>query len=142
MKCLTIKQPWAHEIVHGDKRIENRTWATGWRGPLAIHAGKTIDRAAAKQAHIGHIDESRLTFGAVVATCLLVECVRFTRLGTWIDANPTFAHLRSGMRHATGPFCWILTDVVALARPVPVTGKQGLYELGEAYVREIERAMP
>jgi hypothetical protein len=39
MKALTVQQPWAWAIIHGTKRIENRTTAWKYRGPLAIHAG-------------------------------------------------------------------------------------------------------
>jgi hypothetical protein len=39
VKCLTVCQPWAWAIVHGRKHVENRTWATDYRGPLLIHAG-------------------------------------------------------------------------------------------------------
>jgi hypothetical protein len=40
MRVLSIRQPWAHLIVTGQKRIENRTWTTDYRGPLLIHAGR------------------------------------------------------------------------------------------------------
>jgi hypothetical protein len=43
MKALSIRQPWAYLIITGDKDIENRTWATAYRGPVLIHAGKTMD---------------------------------------------------------------------------------------------------
>lgn len=36
---LTIRQPWAWSIVHGRKRVENRSWQMNYRGPLLIHAG-------------------------------------------------------------------------------------------------------
>lgn len=39
MKAISIQQPWAELIVRGIKDIENRTWTTTYRGPLAIHAG-------------------------------------------------------------------------------------------------------
>src|SRR6516165_9385512 len=38
MKALSVRQPFAHLIVTGIKRIENRFWATPYRGPLLIHA--------------------------------------------------------------------------------------------------------
>lgn len=38
MKVLSVRQPWAWAIFHGGKDIENRTWSTHYRGPLAIHA--------------------------------------------------------------------------------------------------------
>ena len=39
MKALSVRQPYAHLILTGLKRIENRTWQTQYRGPLVIHAG-------------------------------------------------------------------------------------------------------
>ena len=44
MKALSIRQPWAAAIVQLGKNIENRTWATRFRGPILIHAAKTISR--------------------------------------------------------------------------------------------------
>ena len=41
MKALTICQPYAEMIANHEKPIENRTWPTSYRGPLAIHAGKS-----------------------------------------------------------------------------------------------------
>ncbi|RZJ91586.1 MAG: ASCH domain-containing protein, partial [Chryseobacterium sp.] len=38
MKSLSIKQPWASLIASGIKDIENRTWATKYRGRIYIHA--------------------------------------------------------------------------------------------------------
>lgn len=45
MRALTVRQPWAWAIFHG-KDVENRTRnvAGSYRGPLAIHAGLTVDR--------------------------------------------------------------------------------------------------
>jgi hypothetical protein len=39
-RVLSVRQPWAHLIVAGIKRIENRVWTTRYRGPLLIHASK------------------------------------------------------------------------------------------------------
>lgn len=48
IRALTVRQPWAWAIVHGGKPVENRTRniAGGYRGPVAIHAGLVLDRAA------------------------------------------------------------------------------------------------
>lgn len=42
--ALSIRQPWAHLIIHAAKDIENRTWPTRVRGDVLIHAGKTMSR--------------------------------------------------------------------------------------------------
>ena len=38
MKAITIWQPWASLLAHGVKQYETRSWATSYRGPIAIHA--------------------------------------------------------------------------------------------------------
>lgn len=44
-RALTVRQPWAAAMFWpvGRKAVENRSWSTGYRGTLAIHAGLTID---------------------------------------------------------------------------------------------------
>jgi hypothetical protein len=46
MKAITVHQPWSWAIIHAGKNIENRTQLWRYRGPLAIHAGKTISKRA------------------------------------------------------------------------------------------------
>ncbi len=40
MKAITIWQPWASLIACGAKKYETRSWATNYRGPIAIHVAK------------------------------------------------------------------------------------------------------
>lgn len=62
MKAITVWQPWASLLVSGRKRYETRSWATSYRGPIAIHAAKrpvrqTIDALVADRG----MDGSRWT---------------------------------------------------------------------------------
>ena len=55
-KCLTVQQPWAWCIVHGPKRIENRSWQSHYRGPLLIHAGQSQSRVTTSlYCHLAHL---------------------------------------------------------------------------------------
>lgn len=38
MKAITMWQPWASLLACGAKKFETRSWATNYRGPIAIHA--------------------------------------------------------------------------------------------------------
>jgi hypothetical protein len=51
MKALSIRQPWAWLIVNGYKDIENRSWATKFRGPVLIHAAKGMTGAEYNHCH-------------------------------------------------------------------------------------------
>lgn len=48
MMSLTVQQPWAWSILFAGKDVENRpqNLAKTYRGPLAIHAGLTMDLPA------------------------------------------------------------------------------------------------
>lgn len=86
MIALSVRQPWAWLIIHGGKDIENRTWYTGRRGRVAIHASKSmrpaeyeaaVDTIIALQApccSLPHIEDLQL--GGIVGSVEIVDCVR------------------------------------------------------------------
>jgi hypothetical protein len=122
VKALTICQPYAELIVRAEKRVENRTWPTGYRGPLYIHAGKSRD----------WLETSDLTrfpwmpFGAVVGTANLIDCIHIERIEKG-DFDQKHPWLRTH-EHTSGPWCWILANVAAIG-PWPWRGAQGLFEI-------------
>lgn len=120
MKALTICQPYAHLIAIGEKPIENRTWPTAYRGPLAIHAGKSRE-------WLDEYDEARyptMAFGAVVAVANLVACLRLEDSAPWPNR---WRHLRDH-EHANGPWCFLLANVRRLPTPIPARGAQGFWD--------------
>lgn len=114
IKALTICQPYADMIARGEKIIENRSWPTSYRGPLAIHAGKSVAWLDPEDK----VDRPWMAFGAIVATARLVDCVRVESLPPDLQAR----------FDANGPYCWILDDVKPFSTPVPATGARGLWE--------------
>lgn len=129
MKALTICQPYAHLIVRGTKRVENRKWPTRYRGPLAIHAGKSRDWLHGDEA--SHLSEAGdpLAFGAVVGTATLVDVLHISQIERG-ECDSHYPWLREHA-HTEGPWCWVLHDVRRLA-PIPWRGAQGLWNLPDA----------
>ena len=76
MKVLTIKQPWATLIMQGDKRFEFRSWKTKYRGELLIHAGKGIDKEAAKR--LEKYLPKELPIGKILGKVTLVDCIKMS----------------------------------------------------------------
>lgn len=131
IKALTIKQPWCWAIAEGHKLVENRSWRTSYRGPLAIHAGKAWDLPAARWIRgLSHglgipvppgMDE--VPRGAVVAVARLVGvCARSS-------VNSRAVRCECGLWATPGQFHWQLADVASLPEPFFVSGKQGLWEI-------------
>jgi ASCH domain len=126
VKVITVCQPWAWAIVHGPKRIENRTWRTAYRGPLLIHAGKSrrslnAEDAASWPARYGVElpGESELVFGAIIGRVDVVDCVSIDAAGLW----PV-----GGLPFAEGPWCWILENSVAFDVPFFCSGQTLLWQ--------------
>jgi len=131
VKALTICQPYAELILRGVKRVENRKWPTSYKGPMLLHAGKSLDWLdldATETKDEGYdIPLSAMTFGAIVGRCEVVACVpilavrslRHVELFPWLNDHD----------HTEGPFCWILENVVRFETPIPYRGSQGLFEV-------------
>ena len=105
MKAITIKQPWASMIVDGTKVLEIRSWPTNYRGPIAIHAGKEIDRLACQE--FGY-DPDRIPRGVVLATAQLTDCADL-KVGEWRG------------------FGWSFDIIRKFVRPIPAKGKLGFW---------------
>lgn len=78
--ALSIRQPWAWLIVNGHKDVENRTWKTGVRGRIAIHAGKAFDKDAFDwiRYNFPEIDmpmQGAIPRGGIVGFATITDCV-------------------------------------------------------------------
>ncbi len=94
MKAITIWQPWASLIACGAKKFETRSWATSYRGLIAIHAAaknpETIfiePNTIWEMKKVLNIDSfEELPFGGIIATAELVDCLHIVyHPGTNID---------------------------------------------------------
>ena len=127
-RALTIAQPYAHLIVTGAKRVENRSWPTRVTGPIAIHAGKS--RKWLELSADGTRDKdydlpvSVMAFGAVVGVADLVACLPIDEIRRG-DHDQRFPWLRDH-EHTEGPFCFVLENVRRI-EPVPLRGAQGFF---------------
>jgi ASCH domain len=119
MKCLSVRQPWAWAIVSGVKAIENRSWSTQHRGPLAIHAGLTKDEFRGRdfaETMPGLPAVEDLTFGAIIGVVDVIDCVPFAAVKDQPFAEPLGQ-------------CWLLANPRPLADPIPFSGRQGLFDV-------------
>lgn len=113
-KCLTLWPHWAWAVIHGRKRVENRTWTTTYRGRLWIHASSKLMPITPGDLELLHDLPSldQLATRAIIGSVLLVDVLPLRE----VVAD----------EFATGPFCWILADPKPI-RPVPCPGQMGLW---------------
>lgn len=138
MKAITLLQPWASLIALGAKKIETRGWPTKYRGPLAIHAGKSTEteymNLAWEEPFFSALTPQckpadgytsiQYPLGCVIAICTLVDCVKMTPEFIQSIKSPEldFGH------YAVDRYAWILEDVKRLDTPIRAKGALSLWE--------------
>jgi hypothetical protein len=118
--AISVRQPWAHAIVHLGKDIENRSRRSHYRGPLLIHAGLNLTRDALMRG-LGWIDDNvgpiwretptSLERGGIVGIVDVVDCVEESD-------SPWFG----------GPFGLVLANPRPLSF-VPYKGQLGMFKV-------------
>lgn len=81
LRALSVRQPWAHAIVHSGKDVENRSRRLGHRGWTLIHASACMTdedlRDATRfmrSAGLPVPAEADLQFGGVVGIARIIGC--------------------------------------------------------------------
>src|SRR5262245_46915559 len=77
-KALVLWEPWASAMALGFKANETRSWATGYRGDLAICAAKRLmDPGDWKLVTLFNVDVTTWEppYGCVVCVVELYDCV-------------------------------------------------------------------
>jgi activating signal cointegrator 1 len=163
MKALTLTQPWATLVAIGAKKIETRSWSTGYRGILAIHAAKGFPKEAQEEGYrepfatvlteAGIIKPSDLPLGQIVAVCRLVDCIPMSSMGAVDGSGRSFKRIRQHVaaiygenevtfgNYAPDRFAWVLEDMIKLPDPIPMKGSLGLWEVDPSVRKEIALQM-
>ncbi|MDI3420719.1 ASCH domain-containing protein [Streptomyces luteolus] len=116
---LTISQPYAGLIMASVKDVESRSWATKYRGPLAVHAGMQRHRddpgvpVTASMRVQGRDEALALdeVYGALLGWVTLVDVVT-DHPSQWAQESM---------------FHWVLAEPRLLDEALPMQGKQGLW---------------
>lgn len=128
MKVLSITAWWAWAIVHAGKDIENRTWATKYRGPLLIHASQTVladDLLEMFAIAVNNAHDplpTKPASGGIVGRCTLTDCVT--------------AH---DSRWFLGPYGFVLAGVQPTPF-IPMRGRLGLFDAPPDVIAQLEAA--
>ena len=144
MRILTVRQPWAHAIIHGGKDVENRVRniAGAYRGPVAIHAAAAWDwDVTYPVGPTPHPTSVALVRGAIIGAVELVD----------VHSPATDLTRDEFCQSPMGDLCsawaeiesWhlVLANPRPLSEPIPYRGALGLRRLDEATIARIQEAI-
>lgn len=130
--AMTLVAPWAHLIVHADKRLENRSQADATRARkiLGQRVALTCSQTTAKQARLALLGDAAPYVPeewAVTERQLVAD--RGHLIGTARIVEILSPEEAVGMRyHRQGQWAIMLADVEALATPRPATGDLSIWQ--------------
>lgn len=134
MKALTLTQPWATLVALREKRVETRSWATNYEGPLAIHAAKGFPGWAKETCEYeepfftslqsgGISTVKQLPLGKMLCIVKLLGCRRTEDVRAQLDEKElTFGD------YSDGRFAWFFEFVEIIPEQPIAIGHLGLWE--------------
>jgi len=127
MKCLSLKQPFADLLAHGEKTIELRKWNTSFRGEFLIHASKTIDIESSERLDL---NSNKFTIGAIIGSAFLYDVKEYSNQQEFEkDRHKHFSVITKyfeGYRYG-----FLIRDAKMLKNPMPYPGKLRFFEVDE-----------
>lgn len=128
MRVLTLTQPWATLVAIGAKRVETRSWRTGYRGYLAINAASGFPRAARERCDVEPFASAlgrrakELPLGRIICVARLQDVVTTRSALGWVGDDE-----RAFGDYGEGRYAWVLSPMpYPIREPVPWRGALGL----------------
>lgn len=141
VKALSIRQPWIWAITHLDKRVENRSWGTRYRGPVLLHASQwwrqqqVIDSIHEMYRWLRTDEQLRFADNPPFLEDLKAARGCLVARAEIVDVIPP------GGRPPPDQDCWyqgeyglLLDRVILLPKPILCPGKLGLFEVSPSIV--------
>jgi len=122
-RCISVRQPWAHAIIHLGKDVENRPWRTHRRGRILIQASLKVERDEA--GSLG-LDPDELPTGEIVGAVEIVDCIQNSK-SKWA---------------IKGQWHWVLKNPLVLAKPIPLKGALGFIKVSPGLLKNTRFQKP
>ena len=149
MRLISLWEPWATLMAIGAKRIETRSWYTGYRGWLAIHASKgglskrNLAEALADPEIERALAGTALSQGRIVAVTYLMDCCPMADGGCLRGVFHDYPEMDTPQERAFGDFfegrwAWVTEACTRLPQPIPFRAMQGLRVVPPEIVAQIQ----
>lgn len=129
LKALSMMQPYAWLFANGYLKVDDRTWSTIYRGPVAIHASQNFDAGyyAMMKKHTNWALPPIESFskGGFVAIAQLTDCREPTASIGSAFRKPDISRSHLG---APGHYGFVFEEMKEVPF-VPARGNKGLYDV-------------
>ena len=131
MNAITLMQPRAEQTMRAEHPVISHNFKPTQPGRILIHASRNREwlKLNSKETvdYPSGLAVAEMNFGEIIGAADVIDCVPRTRQiipnaiqrkYPWLRTNPL----------ATGPYVWILANLVRFAVPIPCGGQPGLWQ--------------
>lgn len=141
MRVISLYEPYATLMAMGLKTNETRSWDTDYRGPLLIHATKTMPQWCKElfneEPFIRSLAGVHLSSGCIVGRVEVVGTIKTEQLAN-VDKSEFYETDEYWFGDYTpGRFAWQTINPIRFANPVPAKGSQGFWNFDEKLIRHL-----
>ena len=126
VRVISLWQPYASLVSWGIKRYETRSWRTGYRGQLLIHAAKRPIREGELSDElfdlVANLCENLLPLGGIVGFANMSACLP---MNLELIKKQSPQELMCG-DWQVGRYAWRMDGAIKL-NPIPLRGQQSLW---------------
>lgn len=147
-KAISIKQPWAYLLCAGIKNVENRTWATKYRGRVYIHAsakpaGQYFSEGVFTADQLNHLIQSKkinqiekVQLSAIIGCVDIVDCT-INHDSIWAEKSEIGLLDEPTNEYGKPVYNWVLANPVLFDKPIlNVKGKLSFWDCSEYLIRK------
>jgi hypothetical protein len=134
--ALSIRQPWLDLIMRAEKTIEVRDWSSNHRGPILLHASRTLDWKTIEL--FGYEDALALPRGALIGVADVVDMVELTA-ETWAALRRHHLVIHPATTGRVRGF--VLREICAFSRPIPCRGRTMLFPVMPHAIDPVKREL-
>jgi hypothetical protein len=126
IRALSLSRPWSDAILRLNKRLENRSVRTSFRGRFLLHSAKSFDDEGDRYIVKLGFNPQACPIGAIVGEAEICGCMHVEE---WRRFN-TCEECQSGQDvWAFGPFVYTLDSVIAYPEPIFCRGALGFWRV-------------
>ena len=144
MKAITVWQPWAQLLAEGKKHDETRSWRTNYRGEILIHAAKSDHSGILLHIPMNELKYfqeagvtsriDKLPTGAIIGKAILTDCKLIDQAYHDFIKELCPAEFAYG-DFTVGRYAWRMEKPKLFKNPIPVSGKQGLWNWDPVFIK-------
>ncbi|HSF50671.1 MAG TPA: ASCH domain-containing protein [Nitrososphaeraceae archaeon] len=124
---MSLKQPFADLLAHGEKTIELRKWNTSFRGEFLIHASKNIDIESCERLDM---NSNKFTIGTIIGSAFLYDVKEYNNQQEF--EKDRHKHFSVVTKYFEGyRYGFLIRDAKLLKNPIPYPGKLRFFEVDE-----------